>query len=64
MFCSKDGSTAKQCTIECDPTPDPCPEMFDDAAFCNEAGLCVVECDVDEVCPPGTECINNVCDRG
>ncbi|MEM6989313.1 MAG: hypothetical protein AAF721_02410, partial [Myxococcota bacterium] len=63
MFCGDDGSTAGQCTRDCEPTPDPCPELFGDAAFCNVAGLCAVECDSDEACPRGTVCTNDTCDR-
>lgn len=64
MFCDDEGSTAGQCTRECDPAADPCPELFTDAAYCNAAGVCVLECDGDDVCPSGSRCINDVCDRG
>lgn len=63
LHCGDNGSTAGQCTRECEPVPDPCPDIFGDSAFCNGAGHCAVECDTDDVCPPGTRCINSTCDR-
>lgn len=63
MFCDDEGSTAGQCTRKCEPTPDPCPGEFGEAAFCNAAGVCVLECDSDEACPDGTRCVTDTCDR-